>query len=237
MLKAKLCRISYIPVFSLYAVLPLFHDVMPNHNGYYSEDWIALAGMYALGTLISLPLFYLLKKADKSGVGVSTTSLFLRLLASISAQLICLYSLWENSIYLYLSMSVVMVLSAVLFAAGRKGFNLLKDKDTGSIYEVRGSKAYRLSDAEAAGYRTTMFGKGAALAEFSSSQYSGLDSNSTVIPVNFISSVTDINQGIAINPSSGMPMVGGISGLDIHGNSWGTNFNEPSNTYDPDRGY
>ncbi|KAI3491994.1 hypothetical protein L1887_43537 [Cichorium endivia] len=28
-----------------------------------------------------------------------------------------------------------------------------------------------------------------------------------------------------------MPMVGGISGLDIHGNSWGTNFNEPSNTY------
>lgn len=62
MLKANLCRISYIPVFSIYAAIPLIHDVMPNHNGYYSEDWIALAGMYALGALISLPLFYLLKK-------------------------------------------------------------------------------------------------------------------------------------------------------------------------------
>lgn len=45
------------------------------------------------------------------------------------------------------------------------------------------------------------------------------------------------SNGITVNPASGMPMVGGISGLDIHGNSWGTNFNEPSNTYDPNRGY
>jgi len=237
MLKANLCRISYIPVFSIYAAIPLIHDVIPNHNGYYSEDWIALAAMYALGTLISLPLFYLLKKADKSGSGVSIASLFPRLLASILAQVICLYFLWENSVYLYLSMSTVMVLSAVLFGAGRKGLNLLKDKDTGNVYEIRGSKAYRLSDEMAARYQTSMSGKGIALAEFSSSQYSGLDTNSSVLPINFGASHTDISQGIAINPSSGMPMVGGISGLDIHGNSWGTNFNEPSNTYDPNRGY
>ena len=221
MLKANLCRISFIPVFSIYAAIPIIHDVMPNHNRYYSEDWIALAGMYVLGTLISLPLFYLLKKADKSGSGVSIASLFPRLLTSILAQVICLYFLWENSIYLYLSMSTVMVLSAVLFGAGRKGLNLL----------------YRLSDEEAVRYQTSMSGKGIALAEFSSSQYSGLDTNSSVLPINFGPSHTDINQGIAINPSSGMPMVGGISGLDIHGNSWGTNFNEPSNTYDPNRGY
>jgi len=210
---------------------------MPNHNGYYSEDWIALAGMYVLGTLISLPLFYLLKKADKSGIRISIASLFLRLLTSVSAQLICLYFLWGNPIYLYLSMSAVMVLSAPLFGVGRKGLNLLKDKDTGNIYELRGNKAYKLSDAEVAGYRASMVGNGVALAEFSLSQYSGLDTNSTVSPINFSSSHTNFNQGIAINPSSGMPMVGGISGLDIHGNSWGTNFNEPSNTYDPNRGY
>lgn len=38
MLKANLCKISYIPVFSLYAVLPLIHDVMPYHSDYHSED-------------------------------------------------------------------------------------------------------------------------------------------------------------------------------------------------------
>ena len=213
MLKANLCRISYIPVFSIYAVIPIIHDVMPNHSRYYSEDWIALAGMYVLGTLISLPLFYLLKKADKSGNSVSIASHFPRLLTSILAQVICLYFLWENAIYLYLSMSTVMVLSAALFGAGRKGLNLLKDKDTGNIYEIRGSKAYRLSDEEAVRYQTSMCGKGIVLAEFSSSQYSGLDTNSSVLPINFGPSHTDINQGIAINPSSGMPMVGGISGV------------------------
>ena len=144
MLKANLCRVSYIPVFSLYAAIPLVHDVMPNHNRYYSEDWIALAGMYLLGTLISLPLFYLLKKVDTSGCGVSIASLFPHLLTSFSTQLICLYFLWENPIYLYLSVSAVMVLSAVLFGAARKGVNLLKDKGTGNIYKIRGSKAYRL---------------------------------------------------------------------------------------------
>lgn len=237
MLKANLCRISYIPVFSLYAALPLFHDVIPNHNGYYSEDWIALAAMYALGTLFCLPLFYLLRKLDKSRNDVSITTLFLRLLTTISAQIVCLYFLWGNTIFLYLSMTAVMVLSTVLFGERSKGLNLLKDKDTGSIYEIRGNKAYRLSDGDAARYQTSMSGMGMNLAEFSSSQYSGLDTNSTFLPDYFISNSTDLNQGIAINPASGMPMVGGISGLDIHGNSWGTNFNEPSNTYDPDRGY
>lgn len=237
MLKESVYRISYIPVFSLYAVLPIIHDVMSNHNVYDSEDWIALAGMYALGTLISLPLFCLLKKVDESGSGVSVVSLFSCLFTSITAQIICLSLLWENSIYLYLSMSIVMALSAMLFGVGRKGINLLMDKDTGNIYELRGGKAYKLSDSESAKHQISVSGKGIAIAEFSLSQNSGLETNSNVLSNNFSSSNTDISQGTAINPSSGMPMVGGISGLDMHGNSWGTNFNEPSSTFDPNRGY
>lgn len=77
MLKANLCRISFIPVFSIYAAIPIIHDVMPNHNRYYSEDWIALAGMYVLGTLISLPLFYLLKKRIRVAVAFQSPRSFL----------------------------------------------------------------------------------------------------------------------------------------------------------------
>lgn len=237
MLKANLCRIFYIPVFTLYAALPIVHDVLPYHKGYSGEDWAALAGMYALGMLISSPLYYLLKKADKFRGADSFAFLILHVLTSIFLQLTCLYFFWENSAYLYLSMSTVMAFSAVLFGIGRKGLNLFKDKDTGDIYEIRGSKAYRLSEAEAARYRTDMFGKNVVLAEFSSSQYSGLETNPAVLPINSSASNMDFNQGLTVNPSSGMPMIGGISGLDIHGNSWGTNFNEPSNTYDPNRGY
>lgn len=44
-------------------------------------------------------------------------------------------------------------------------------------------------------------------------------------------------QNPIVNPSSGLPMIGGFSGLDIHGNSFGTNFNEPTNSTDSTRGY
>lgn len=44
-------------------------------------------------------------------------------------------------------------------------------------------------------------------------------------------------QNPIVNPSSGLPMIGGFSGLDIHGNSFGTNFNEPTNSNEPTRGY
>lgn len=237
MLKANICKISYIPVFSIYAFLPIIHDVIPYHNGYDSEDWLALIGMYALGMLISLPLYYVLSKADQSAYHATFNSVAKRALISIFFLSMCMYFFWESSVYLYLSMSAVMGLSTALFGVRRKGLNLIKDKDTGNVYEVRGSKAYKLTNAELAGFKTGMFGKEITLSEFSSSQYSGIDSSLSVLPIDNSSGGAISNHVITINPTSGMPMVGGISGLDIHGNSWGTNFNEPSNTYDPNRGY
>ena len=123
--------------------------------------------------------------------------------------------------------------SAVIFGYGKKGLNLLRDKDTGHLYEIRGAKAYRLNDFDAARFQSISMSKGLQFAEFSSSDVTGFDVSSSVQSVNHSFSNTDL----IINPTSGMPMVGGISGLDVHGNSWGTNFNEPSSTYDPNRGY
>lgn len=236
MLRANLCRISYIPVFSIYAILPVIHDVIPYHNGYYSEDWLALAGMYALGILISLPLYYLLKKMDDKGVcKVALVSVVGRALFSIFLQLSCIYLFWEKTAYLYLSISVVMGLSVAIFTVGRKGWELIKN--AGNTYEARDNGTYKLKDSNSSGHQTGILGKELTLVEISSGQFFGHDSGSLVQPINSDLSSTDFKQDIVINPSSGMPMAGGISGLDIHGNSWGTNFNEPSNTYDPNRGY
>ncbi|HHJ4617509.1 TPA: hypothetical protein ACQJI0_004493 [Citrobacter freundii] len=236
MLRANLCRISYIPVFSIYAVLPVIHDVIPYHNGYYSEDWAALAGMYALGVLISLPLYYLLKKIDDKGVYKGAlASVVRRALFSIFLQLSCLYFFWEKSAYLYLSISVVMGLSVAILTVGRKDWGLIKN--AGNTYEVRDNGTYKLKDSGSSGYKTGILGKELTLVEISSGQFLGHDSDSLVQPINSDLSNADFKQDTVINPSSGMSMTGGISGLDIHGNSWGTNFNEPSNTYDPSRGY
>ncbi|EDV0839718.1 hypothetical protein OY10_004589 [Salmonella enterica subsp. enterica serovar Havana] len=109
---------------------------------------------------------------------------------------------------------------------------LLKDEDTGKLYVFRNGRVHTLADHEA----RNVCMNDMKIISFSDSQLSIQSSSISSFSQN--SSFNDsFSDGITVNPASGMPMVGGISGLDIHGNSWGTNFNEPSNTYDPDRGY
>ncbi|ELW1648887.1 hypothetical protein NTH58_003977 [Enterobacter oligotrophicus] len=113
-----------------------------------------------------------------------------------------------------------------------KDNTLLKNEDNGRLYVIRNGRPHMLPDYEAQLFSMS----DNKIISFSSSQMSIQDGGITNTPLN--TSFNDsFNNGITVNPSSGMPMVGGISGLDIHGNSWGTNFNEPSNTYDPNRGY
>ena len=109
---------------------------------------------------------------------------------------------------------------------------VLKDENSGKLYIVRDGKAHVLPE-NAAYCLSPNDMKGI---NFFGGEMSIHESN---ISFTSTDSSTNDNFGheIVVNPSSGMPMVGGISGLDVHGNSWGTSFNEPSNTYDPGRGY
>lgn len=48
----------------------------------------------------------------------------------------------------------------------------------------------------------------------------GFDSNDS-------GSTYDMNDPMAINPANGLPMIGGQGGIDIHGNTYGSSFNDP----------
>ncbi|EPR7714626.1 MULTISPECIES: hypothetical protein [Enterobacter] len=130
------------------------------------------------------------------------------------------------------SLIAFILVGAVLRPITYKDNTLLKDEDNGRIYVIRNGIAHVLPDNEA----QRLSASDNKIISFSGSQMSIQDAGITPVPLN--TSFNDsFSNGITVNPASGMPMVGGISGLDIHGNSWGTNFNEPSNTYDPNRGY
>lgn len=113
-----------------------------------------------------------------------------------------------------------------------KDNTLLKDGDTGKHYVFRRGRLHAIAESEA----QCLSLAGMAINTFSSSQTSVSENSIGSNCISSSSNETIINE-LIVNPSSGVPMVGGISGLDVHGNSWGTNFNEPSNTYDPNRGY
>ncbi|HEM7419294.1 hypothetical protein QNN86_20590 [Citrobacter sp. C348] len=108
---------------------------------------------------------------------------------------------------------------------------ILRDEETGRLYVSRGGMVQPLADNDTQYILT----EDMKIVNFSGGETS-FQNNGFSIPLNS-SSNDAFDHGLVVNPASGMPMAGGISGLDIHGNSWGTNFNEPSNTYDPNRGY
>lgn len=239
MTKGSFRKISFIPVFVMYFGFPLIRDVLPYHNDYSLQDWLALGGMYAIGLLIATPLLYLLIKT--SGViSKSRLSLYGSILVASTIQMACMYLFWDSATTLYILMVLIMAMMSVIYAYASKNTYLICDKDTGNFYRIKGNKAYRIANEDIERYKANVSGQYIPMSIFSSNSISGFDHSSSVIPLSYTSSSlthSDYNSGVTINPSTGMPMVGGISGLDIHGNSFGTNFNEPSSTYDPNRGY
>lgn len=174
---------------------------------------------------------------SKRGVSLKVTLLTNSILASLLSFLVFFVGRDTESaliagIATYTIIAFIFAFSVLRPVIYREN-TILKDKNTGHFYFVSGGNARVLSDKEAQSCITN----GMKVADFSSSFVIDYAGNAAVIPVASYSSNTDFNQGVLVNPTSGMPMVGGISGLDVHGNSWGTNFNEPSSTYDPNRGY
>ena len=172
----------------------------------------------------------------KSGLNLKATLLFNTLLAVLLTFLVEFVGNDTESALIagiaVHSLIAFIFVGVVLRPITYKDNTLLKDEDDGRVYVIRNGRAHVLTDNEAQLISTT----DNKIISFSGSQIGIQDGGITNIPLN--TSFNDsFSNGIPVNPASGMPMVGGISGLDIHGNSWGTNFNEPSNTYDPNRGY
>ncbi|WP_446028812.1 hypothetical protein [Lelliottia amnigena] len=239
MKKGNFRLIAFVPMFVMYFGFPLIRDVVPFHDIYTYQEWFALLGMYVIGTLVAAPLIYLLIKDSGKPLKLGlTVRWMLFLLATL--QVACMYYLWEQGAQLYLSMAITMGIISAIYAYGTKSTNIMRDKDTGNFYRVHRGKAHRLSEHDVQRYMSGVIGTNISPYEFSSSAIAGFDSHASENNLNFNSSMfgsDNFSSGMSINPSSGSPMVGGISGHDISGNSWGTNFNEPTNTYDPNRGY
>lgn len=134
--------------------------------------------------------------------------------------------------------SVMAFIFIFIYGAIRTRNKVYLDSASGKYYTIKGNEFHALTDNQV----QTMFANGFVVRELSRELHGYTDSSMTVRP----SDVTQIlpqsansSMDTYINPSSGLPMNGGISGLDIAGNSWGTNFNDPSNhqSYDPNRGY
>lgn len=140
---------------------------------------------------------------------------------------------YESALFSGVAVQTIIsfIVVATSFAKGNKG-QIVVDSETGSAYRVVNGLAQRLSESDARRYvdgseRTYDFSSGSIPIADGFSSISGAGSSG-------------IDSGITINPSSGLPMNGGMSGLDVGGNSWGTSFNDPSgsqNSYDPNRGY
>lgn len=236
-------RLIYSPFLLLYAMGPLVHDIIPYQFKLNLRVIGGFSLLYLIGLVSLLPIYMLIRNVEKKRLRIRR-SIVLRMIASLSFFSVPYFVFWGDWSLFYISLVLSVYASLVCMIAWRKDVSkrvtLLRDSDTGNYYRVKGGLAYRLSDNEVSELKGRFAGRHFPVVEFASTEIIGFDNQSNVIPVNSGASSynhSEISTGMYVNPSSGMPMIGGISGIDIHGNSWGTNFNEPSNHYDPNRGY
>lgn len=233
----------YYPFLIIYAVGPLLHDVIPHlsiigleRGGYFSL-------FYFVALIATLPIVFFIKRVESKTINLSP-SIISRMALGLGVFVVPYVLFWSDWALFHISLLIALYVSFLSLVSFRKGLSgrssLLKDSATGSYYMTVNGKPYRLTEKRVEEIRASNAAQIEYAQEFnpdSLDTFKQFSNESSFIKYPDSYSSNDANGGIDINPASGSPMVGGISGLDIHGNSWGTNFNEPSNTYDPNRGY
>ncbi|WP_130100417.1 hypothetical protein [Siccibacter turicensis] len=240
-----LTKSLYAPILLLYFCAPIYHDVMAFSANYDFTDWVMLGVIYGIGTMFSFPLLYLLFKLEPKltscrGTGMRAGACLLLLIG-------CIALFWNVSGLFYASLLVAILCSFFIMFLWRSDLNanakIYKENHTGAMYAVKNGKS-RLLNVNEVTHVTALvdagklhiheyvgdFNAGSSIASSPTFDNASLHSG-----VNLDSSSTNY-----VNPSTGLPMSGGMSGLDISGNTWGTSFNDPANngtSYDPNRGY
>ena len=59
----------------------------------------------------------------------------------------------------------------------------------------------------------------------------GIDDSGSVSGSGSGFSSTDFHEDMAVNPATGLPMVGGTGGVDVHGNPYGSDMNEHHHSF------
>ncbi|MGZ0753216.1 hypothetical protein [Kluyvera sichuanensis] len=261
-MKINAPRIAYISLISVYLLAPLIHDVIPGYPDLKTNDWVALLGIYALGCIAALPmLFQFIKSGDRKTKHVKF--FYFRWAFCLLIQITSIISFWNNSLALYVSLPLVILLSAFIMsfhkAVKLANARVYRDDESGSLYFVGPDFTRKLSKDESAAFRNKVLdvdiplfslGVSGLTHEFGSPVEDMIINPSSGLPmVNGFGGVDvggntwgndNLHSGFSVNPTSGLPMDGINTGIDMDGNSWGTTssgFSGMNSPFDSDRGY
>lgn len=209
-MKLNAPRMAYLSLISIYFAVPLIHDVIPGYAELKANGWAALLGIYAIGCIAALPMFLQLVKSG----GKKPTLIryfYSRWFICLLTLCLCLVFFWKNSAALYISLPFLIVFSSFLMSVRRVTrpypSEVFKDSESGSLYIVQSGLNRKLSKSEASAFRAKTPDADIPLIDFDT--------------VESLSSHRAQTDDLIINPSSGLPMVNGIGGIDVAGNTWG----------------
>lgn len=237
-----LYKSPYIFILVCYLSVPIFHDVFPYATVFRSSDWFALLAIYFAGFLAAAPLICFVVK-NEPRVPRNKLGWIVRVWGCFIAEMFLLVVAWENGAVIYPLLAVYIITTFIVVRVKRNDLlfsvTLFKDKNTGRMYRIIDGKKNLMSENDVIDISNQ--GHSFKIREFDSvvinTGITGVG-NHSFTDANF--NKTDNHfPDLYVNPTSGLPMNGGMSGLDVAGNSWGTNFNDPANhsAYDPNRGY
>ncbi|WP_105699979.1 hypothetical protein [Cronobacter dublinensis] len=229
--------ILYAPLLLMFFGVPLIHDLIPNSAVYKGEDWLAFLLIYVVGFIFASPLFYLIFKVEAKTVELTKRAAICFGFCILIITFVVI-TCWNKTGILYVGLALTMLASYLVMYFGRTDLTvrklIVRDKDTGAMYKVERGHMSQMTPNEIADFNARALSRSVNLVEISPSKMEGLDT--------FTAFTADNGHPVSLylNPANGLPMIGGTSGLDINGNTWGTNFNDPSayhSSFDPHRGY
>lgn len=219
-------KIMLLLALGIHFTLPLLRDIVPNYQQYQVEDWLAFVGIYCLAIISALPLMYGIKSFGTS-FSRFELSQFIPASILITLQVVVATVFWSNPVLMYLLVAVIVTVTGALISYLSRGTCGVRNQDPANWNQSSPNQHLTKSGSPFL-----------MSSEFTLSDHSRNDSNPDVSNSYSPGDIQSVSlSDNVLNPSSGSPMIGGMSGLDMNGNSWGTNFNEPNNTYDPNRGY
>ncbi|MFK3662744.1 hypothetical protein ACI2I2_19890 [Scandinavium sp. NPDC088450] len=119
----------------------------------------------------------------------------------------------DNLLVIGVALYTITAFLLMAVSLSQRGF-IARDTNTGDVYQISNGVAYRLSDDDALRYASD---KTVRVVDLSSGSF-------PVVAYGSIAMIGNSGQSTdtLTNPSSGLPMYNGISGLDVGGNTWGS---------------
>lgn len=263
-------KILFGPLLLMYVSIPIIHDIGRYYSTYRIGEWLTISIIYAIELVAAGPLLIWLCKFERRIIKFRSLLMMRIIFCYFIMVIPVIAFWDDSTLLYISLPAAILVSVPIMAARRNKKNRLqyvMMDKDTGNAYRLSSGMLMKVEVSDMSEMNSMKKLGGIYIQEFESSKINGFDNSAAMMPLAIYPTLMefakqDATHGVEynhqsandlfgrggldnynntfINPTSGAPMTGGISGIDTTGHTWASGSNESinnSSSFDPTRGY